>query len=49
MEGNKIIIKMAPHKTEQSTKINTKSECTHELIKTAIAVIERADCRQRSQ
>lgn len=31
---------MAPHKTEQSTKINTRSEYIHELIKTTIAVIE---------
>lgn len=40
MERNKITIKMAPHETEQSTKINTRSEYIHELIKTTIAVIE---------
>lgn len=41
MEENKITIKMAPHKTEQLTKINTKSACTYKLIKVTIAVIER--------
>lgn len=41
MEENKITIKMAPHKTEQLTKINTKSACTYKLIKVTIAEIER--------
>ena len=35
-ERNKITIKMTPHKKEQSTKINTESECTQELIETTI-------------
>lgn len=37
---NKTTIKMAPHKIEQSMKINTKRECTHELTGTTIAAIE---------
>lgn len=40
MEGNKTTIKMARHEIEQSTKINTKRECIHELIGTAKAAIE---------
>lgn len=40
LERNKITIEMVPHKTEQSTKIHTKHECTQELIETTIAATE---------
>lgn len=41
MERNKTATKMAPHKIEQSAKINTNRECTHELTGTTTAAIER--------
>lgn len=40
MERNKTTTKMAPHKIEQSAKINTNRECTHELAGTTRAAVE---------
>ena len=37
LERNKVTIKMTLHKKEQSTKINTESEYTQELIETTRA------------